>query len=123
MPRRTHRTSTFARTTLHAVVRWMDTLSGGASPPGMIDIVRTGESHLRRRFAMIARYDGKAGRWSATGVVLSLLVGGVALTGAVRGQDAAPASSAAQPAAQPAAGREVKAAPATPPPDFDAEAA
>jgi hypothetical protein len=87
----------------------MDFLARGAAPPGVIDMVHSNESHLRRRFAMIARYDGKAGRWSAAGIVLSLLVGGVALTGAVKGQDAAPAQASAP--AQPAAAREVKAAP------------
>ena len=32
---------------------------------------------------MIARYDGRSGRWSATGLAVSLLVAGVAFTGAV----------------------------------------
>jgi len=65
---------------------------------------------------MIASFDRNAGRWSATGLVLSVLLGGVALTGAVRGQDAgAPAAGA--PAAEPAkpAAREVKATPAAEP--------
>jgi hypothetical protein len=75
------------------LVRLMDALARGAAPPGMIDIVRNRESHLRRRFAMIARFDGKSGRWSATGIALSLLIGGVALTGAVSGQDAGPAAA------------------------------
>jgi len=98
----------------------MDFLARGAAPPGVIDMVHTKESHLRRRFAMIARYDGKAGRWSAAGIVLSLLVGGVALTGAVRGQEATTAPPAT--AAQPAGGREVKATP-TPGPAHSAAAA
>ena len=63
---------------------------------------------------MIARYDGKAGPWSATGLAVSVLVCGIALTGAVRGQEAA------APAAEPAAAREVIAAPtATPAPTAD----
>jgi hypothetical protein len=97
----------------------MDALSRGASPPGMIDMIHTRHTHLSRRFTMIARYDGRTGRWSATGLALSLLIAGVSFTGAVNGQDAAPAApgtssvSAAQPGpAQPAAARETK--PATP---------
>ena len=112
------------------LVRLMDALSRGASPPGMIDIVHTresyGHSHLRRRFTMIARYDGRVGTWSAAGLVLSVLVGGIALTGAVKGQDAAPVGvapapapgtgaapgvAAVQPEAEPATAREVHAAP------------
>ena len=91
-----------------ALVRAMDALSRGASPPGMIDILHTRDSQLRRRFTMIARYDGKLGCWSGTGVLVSVVVAGVALTGAVRGQNAAPAQppQAAQ-SAQPAAGRQV----------------
>ena len=93
------------------LVRAMDALCRGASPPGLIDILHTRDSQLGRRFAMIARYDGRAGRWSVMGVVLSLLLGGVAVTGAVRGQDAAPAAPAA--AARPLdAPREVTATPA-----------
>jgi len=95
----------------------MDALSRGAAPPGMIDMVHAGNgtqlrnTHLKRRFTMIARYDAKTGgRWSAAGLALSVLVGGVALTGAVRGQDAAPAPAAP---AQPAA-REISATPAAP---------
>ena len=65
---------------------------------------------------MIASYDGKSGRWSATGLALSLLVGGVAFTGAVRGQSAAPPAGtpapAAEAAAPPATAREVNATPA-----------
>lgn len=95
---------------------------------------------------MIARYDGKGGRWSATGLAVSLLVGAVAFTGAVRGQSAAPApqsdaatagkessatpvaapaaESAAEPgtdaAAKPASARQVSARPATPAPPAEA---
>src|SRR5688500_2237202 len=57
------------------LARLMDALARGASPPGMIDIVQTRQSHLQRRITMIARYDGKAGRWSAAGVMLSVLIG------------------------------------------------
>ena len=73
----------------------LDVLSRGASPPGMIDMLHTRHSHLRRRFTMIARYDGTSGRWSAAGLALSLLIGGVALTGGVRGQDASPPAAPA----------------------------
>jgi hypothetical protein len=59
---------------------------------------------------MIASYDGKAGRWSATGLAVSLLVAGVAFTGAVSGQSAAPAAATERPAAA----REVHAAPQPP---------
>ena len=97
-------------------VRVMDALSRGASPPGLIDILHTRDSHLRRRFTMIASYDGKAGRWSATGLAVSLLVAGLALTGAVNGQDAAAPSAAPAPATeQQAAGRQVRAALPQPP--------
>ena len=110
------------------LVRLMDTLSRGASPPGMIDMAHTRQSrqqsHLRRRFTMIARFDGNAGRWSATGLAVSSLVGGIAFTGAVNGQEAAPAPT---PAADPAAARQVGATAKLPPPPasdpVDAEAA
>lgn len=81
---------------------------------------------------MIARYDGKGGRWSAAGLALSLLIGGVALTGPVRGQVEAPpaapqpetpaepepaaANPTAERAAEPASARQVTARPATPAP-------
>ena len=97
---------------LHRFARLMDALTRGVSPPGLIDMVHVPHSHLRRRFTMIARYDGKRGRWSATGLVLSLLLGGVALTGAVSGQDASP-SGPARPAA-PAAKPDQPAEPAQP---------
>jgi hypothetical protein len=80
-------------------VRVMDALSRGASPPGMIDILHTRDSHLRRRFTMIASYNGRAGRWSAPGLVVSLTLCGVALTGAVRGQSAPESQQQATPAA------------------------
>jgi len=44
---------------------------------------------------MISQYDGKrSGRWSATGIVASLMLVAVAFTGGVRGQAAAPANPA-----------------------------
>ena len=116
------------------VGRLIDALCRGASPPGMIDMVHARHAHLRRRFTMIARYDGKSGRWSTSGLAVSLLVGVVALTGAVRGQNAqpdAPSQPAAatpapqpqQPEAQPAAGEAKPAAapqPARRNPNFSA---
>ena len=109
-------------------VRLLDALCRGASPPGVIDIVHTRHSHLRRRFTMIARYDGKGGRFPAAGLAVSLLIAGVALTGAVNAQVAAPpaqprpdapaasAPGATPSAAEPAPARPVSARPATPPP-------
>ena len=95
------------------LVRLLDALARGASPPGMIDIVHNRHSHLHRRITMIARYDGSNGRWSAAGLALSLFITVIALTGAVRGQDAAPAPDA--PPAPDAAGAPAPPAPAAPP--------
>ena len=115
----------------------MDALARGASPPGMIDLAAYGsapflgaartDSQLRRRFTMIAQFDRNVvtmKRWSATGVALSLVLGAVALTGAVRGQ--AQESGAAQDdAAQPVAAASAPAAQADPaaPPFTDEDAA
>jgi hypothetical protein len=117
------------RTVRRRLARWLDVLSRGASPPGLIDIVHTRHAHLHRRFTMIASYRPRPGRWSATGLAISLLVAGVALTGAVKGQDAAAPTQSPAPVAAgapapapapvqttdragPAAAREVRAAPA-----------
>ncbi|MDB5291131.1 MAG: hypothetical protein JWL69_2372 [Phycisphaerales bacterium] len=62
------------------------------------------KAQLRRRITMIARFDRPAGRWPAFGVALSLLVGGVAFTGAVRGQDDPANHPADAPRADDAAG-------------------
>ena len=78
----------------HRLVNLMDILARGAAPPGLIDMfppkfVPSGtDALLRRRFTMIARFERNVGnntrRWSATGLALSLLVGAVAFTGAMR---------------------------------------
>jgi hypothetical protein len=117
MPSDPHPPDPPPRTARRRLARWLDRLCQGTPPPGLIDIVHTRHAHLHRRFTMIASFDGKAGRWSATSFLVSIVLGGVALTGAVRGQDAA-----APPAAEPAqpAPREVKAAPAGYPGSVDA---
>src|SRR5205814_1706394 len=64
-------------------------LSSGASPAGTVGVVQ-GRAQVHRRIAMIARFDktdlSNRARWSAPGVLLSLLVAGIALTGAVRSE-------------------------------------
>jgi hypothetical protein len=116
------------------VAQWLDVLSRGAAPPGLIDIVHTRHAHLHRRFTMIASYGSRPARWSAMGLVVSALLGGVARPGAVGGQDAPPAPvGAAQPAAADAppaaaapsrpAARAVSAAPAPASPGIDARGA
>lgn len=94
------------------VVRLLDALARGASPPGMIDMTppprleRGAETNaqLRRRFTMIATFDRHprtAGRWPASGVLVSLALAAVALSGAVRAQEdptkAAPAPGPSTP--------------------------
>jgi beta-lactamase regulating signal transducer with metallopeptidase domain len=72
------------------ILKLLQTLSRGSALPGMVGVLE-GKTSIRRRFAMIARFDRqKNDAAPVLGVVLSLLIGGVALTGAVRGQ-AAPA--------------------------------
>ena len=125
-PTRDARVVSLPRRFRQRLARFMDTLARGASPPGMIDMFpprpapaaavqgARPNALLRRRFTMIARYEqnvGRARRWSATGVTLSLLLCAVALTGAVRADDepakpednARPAASAAPAPAAPAA--------------------
>lgn len=72
------------------ILKLLQTLSRGSQLPGMVGVLE-GKQSIRRRIAMIARFDRHRRNDSPLlGIALSLLAGGVALTGAVRGQDAAP---------------------------------
>ena len=111
------------------LIRLLDAFARGASPPGLIDMTpflssaggagppatagAGADSQLRRRFTMIATFDLHHRRnrsWSAAGITLSLALGAVALTGAVRGQESAanpePAAQPSAPGATPAAARD-----------------
>ena len=101
----------------------MDALARGASPPGMIDMtpfLRPSDgtsSQLRRRFTMIATFDqGARGvrRRPLAGLVLSVALGAVALTGAVRGQDDAAKADASEKSDVSAARQAAPAPPAGP---------
>ncbi|MDB5304622.1 MAG: peptidase, partial [Phycisphaerales bacterium] len=94
-----------------AILKLLKPPSAGALPGLTVGVLERGgwarKAQLRRRITMIARFDRPAGRWPAFGVALSLLVGGVAFTGAVRGQDDPadkPADVPQQDATLPAAG-------------------
>jgi hypothetical protein len=84
------------------VARLLDTFARGASPPGLIDMAPPPRSspvgaspvptnsHLRRRFTMIATFDTQSRstrRRTAPAWIVSLALAAVALTGAVRGQE------------------------------------
>ena len=84
------------------VARLLDYLARGASPPGLIDMTplrspanrfaprAQTDAQLRRRFTMIATFDRRfrtARRWPVSGLIVSLALVAVALTGAVRAQD------------------------------------
>ncbi|HWE92356.1 MAG TPA: M56 family metallopeptidase [Tepidisphaeraceae bacterium] len=81
-----------------AILKLLEPSHPGSVPGLAVGVLDGGgwarKAQLRRRITMIARFDRPAGRWPAMGVALSLLVGGVAFTGAVRGED--------DPAAKPA---------------------
>ncbi|MDB5289496.1 MAG: hypothetical protein JWL69_737 [Phycisphaerales bacterium] len=95
-----------------AILKLLNPPPSGTVPALAVGVLDGGgwarKAQLRRRITMIARFDRPAGRWPALGVALSLLVGGVAFTGAVRGQDdpAAKPSDAPGPQAPQAAPRD-----------------
>jgi beta-lactamase regulating signal transducer with metallopeptidase domain len=74
-----------------AILKLLQPSRAGTVPGLAVGVLDGGgwarKAQLRRRITMIALFDRPAGRWPVLGVALSLLVGGVALTGAVRGQD------------------------------------
>jgi hypothetical protein len=96
------------------VARLLDALAGGASPPGLIDMTplrspaprfaprAQTDAQLRRRFTMIATFDRRsrnARRWPVSGLIVSLALLAVALTGAVRAQDGQAKTNEAKPQA------------------------
>jgi beta-lactamase regulating signal transducer with metallopeptidase domain len=72
------------------ILKLLQTLSRRPALPGAVGVLE-GKQSIRRRIAMIARFD-RSNRNSSPlfGVALSVLAGGVALTGAVRGQQQPP---------------------------------
>lgn len=94
----------------------IEIVSRGVSSPlgvGVLDL--QSKARLRRRIAMIARFDRSRSRWSAAAVGVSALLAAVAFTGPVRGQNAEPAAgvSASPNAAAPSpAGRATPGLPA-----------
>src|SRR5665213_2749356 len=91
-----------------AILKLLVSLPAGSVPAGAVGVLDVGgwfhKAQLRRRITMIALFDGSGRRTSAAAIALSLAVGAVALTGAVRGQEKPPAQDAvgAQAPAQPA---------------------
>jgi beta-lactamase regulating signal transducer with metallopeptidase domain len=98
------------------IVNLLERVSGRSEIVGAMGVVQH-RSFMHRRIVMIARFDGTSRRCSATGVVLSLLLGGAATVSTLRAQpapavDAAPAPAASSDAAPaPAASSDAASAP------------
>lgn len=93
------------------------TTFGGIVPRGLLTRLTNPPSSIRRRIAMIARFDRQQARHrgaSFLGITLSALATGVALTGAVNGQQAAEEEARAT--------REVRVTPDAPPAEHAPEA-
>lgn len=85
------------------LLKLIEILSRGApsSPLGVGVLDLQSKAQLRRRIAMIARFDRSRRHWSVAGVALSALVGAIALTGPVRGQSQAAQGGSPTPDARP----------------------
>lgn len=90
-----------------AILKLIESLPAGSVPAGAVGVLNGGawlrKAQLRRRITMIALFDRSGRRASALGLAVSLAVGAVALTGAVRADDEAPKPAAEQPARSEAA--------------------
>ena len=82
------------------ILKLLDVLCHGLPvPAGAMGVIQH-RALMHRRIAMIARFDRTRPRWTASGVLLSLLVGSAALlTAAITRADDPPASPQALPAA------------------------
>src|SRR5206468_9421384 len=107
------------------ILKLLQMLSRGRRPlPGMVGVLEgfgfttrfiNPRSSIRRRIAMIARFDRQSPRNrfpSFSGAALSVLITAVALTGAVRGQQATSEPNGAQHAPRKIAARIASVAPA-----------
>ena len=82
------------------IVNLLERVSGGSEIVGAMGVVQH-KSFMHRRIVMIARFDGTSRRWSATGVVLSLLLGGAATVSTLRAQQPPEIAPVPAPAASP----------------------